>query len=175
MSDTKPSMFESFYKELASASAKVSYILILISFATMTATIVNFVKEEIPLNNIGESNIEMLAELEKINYRMSAYEKRNKPSQDVSIKVIDLSRLRTIENKQNIIENALQNDIEKALSIAIIRRDIDEIKISYKERILVLENRIESLNNTFLWTIGSIVTILLAGFGLIGVRRASAK
>jgi hypothetical protein len=89
--------------------------------------------------------------------------------------VIEQERIEGIEIKQSVLEDALENDLERVISVAMIRRDLDEIRNASDRRLSALESRIESLYTLLLWVAGIMVTIVLGALGLVGVLRSSTK
>ncbi len=102
----------------------------------------------------------------KIDRLMSDIYKSNK-----GISSLESSRVSIIEQKQKALEIALENDLEKAISIAMLRRDIDDIKASYVKRLDSLEDRIESIFQQLLWLSGSLIPILMAALSWVMSRK----
>jgi hypothetical protein len=89
------------------------------------------------------------------------------------VKPVDSARVLAVEQKQKAIEAALNKNIETALSIAMIRRDLDELKEGNVKRFDSLDSRIESTFQLLLWLLGVLITVLIAALGWIVANRAT--
>lgn len=86
---------------------------------------------------------------------------------------MDSMRVQVIEEKISLIERAMGNNIDRALAVPLMRKDLDQLASAFEKRISSVENNIDRIYGLMIWLIGIVVTISLAAGGILISRRKS--
>lgn len=92
-------------------------------------------------------------------------------SEGESVAEMDSARVVAIEVKQKALEEALSGDIDRVVSVALMRRDIDELRKQNDQGIASLASRVDSLFQLLIWTAGALLTTLIAVVGWLVASR----
>ena len=113
----------------------------------------------------------------ELDFRIKRIEELLEGNQIV-IDTTEVQRIDNLERKMDVLDDALEQDIERALSIAMIRRDVDEIRRSTSERNTYLNERLDSLYDLVLSLLAIVGSLTIAAIGwaiavLVRQRRES--
>ncbi|AUX70480.1 hypothetical protein CHX26_14120 [Porphyrobacter sp. HT-58-2] len=88
---------------------------------------------------------------------------------------IDSTRVIAIEDRQKALDEALSQSADRVIALATMRNDIDTIEERQKEQVGALQQQVSELRTILLSLVGSIVAILLAFVGWLGLRKKSSS
>jgi hypothetical protein len=117
------------------------------------------------------ANVDLYKQISSLERKIKLLESKDYNNVQFT-KSTEASKIYIIEQKQRELEIALGNDLEKAISIAMLRRDIEDIKSNHINKIVILESRVESIFQQLLWISGSLITLLIAEFGWTLSRKS---
>lgn len=86
---------------------------------------------------------------------------------------MDSGRVVAIEQRQKALDEALSQNTDRVLALATMRKDIDDLSEDNARQIESLERQISELRTILLGLAGSLITILLAFVGWLGLRKKS--
>lgn len=96
-------------------------------------------------------------------------------SEGAPVSKVDEGRVLRLEQDFEEIKRSLGEDVNRALAVPIMRRDIEDLKQQTSESIQILQNDVNRLYDALFWLMGIVVTIALSALGLLISRKSSSR
>jgi hypothetical protein len=164
----------------------LTFVGVYVSFWSFFGSRIN-INDALPqsLKNVSSELSEMKNEFKKASSEIlviqSTLSELRGKSTSTTLNPADLQRLNTVleeqhvlDNRLKVLENAISTDPAKALSVPLLRKDIDELQTTQNNSALILNAEVTRLYNFVLGFFGLIITVSITFLGLTfaGMREA---